>query len=457
MQIRTSLGILAALVLVAYLAILGYNNQPLLDQSFRVTPSLTVPLWIALIGVFLAGVLTFMISFLLRGSADLVERWRLLRGRRAGRVVDEMYNRGMEAVLEGREEKALDHFQSVLEREPEHFNALVKAGAVLRGLKRAAEAVDLHKRAHRLGEKNLEPLYELVKDYESLDQIGKAKVVLNRIIELRPRRAPSAYRKLRRYAMKEGDWARAWQLQQLIEAQMDRTPYKVEAERRYDTGIRYQLACQAAAEDRPREALNALRKITKSSPEFVPAHLMLGEVLKGQDQQEQAVQVWATGYEQTGSPVFLTTVSDHFLEQEDPEGAIHALQETVARSSKDFLPRFFLSRLYLRLEMIDEAQKELKVLKARAESSSTLHAYLGFVAERRGEFREAAAEYRRVVENLECLKLQYRCQVCDHQVPGWVDRCSLCGEWNQIVLDFGEDPSLEELGLSTGPVYSRTA
>ena len=81
MQIRTFLGILAALALVAYLAILGYLNQPLLDQGFRVTPSVTVPLWTVLVGVFVAGVLTVMISFLLRGSADLVERWRLLRGR----------------------------------------------------------------------------------------------------------------------------------------------------------------------------------------------------------------------------------------------------------------------------------------------------------------------------------------------------------------------------------------
>ncbi len=457
MQIRTFLGILASLALVAFLATLGYLNQPLLERSFQVTPTKALPLWTVMLGVYVTGVLTFIVAFLLRGSADLVERWRALQGRRAGRAVDELYNRGMEAVLEGREEKALEHFQSVLSREPENFAALVKAGAVLRSLKRTPEAVDLHKRAHRLRETAMEPLYELVRDYEALDQVGKAKVVLNRIIELRPRRALSAYRKLRRYAMREGDWAGAWDLQGLIERQIEKTPYKLEAEHRYNVGIRYEMACADAREGRGKDALNGLRKITKASPDFVPAHLKLGEILNRQGHEPAAVQVWAAGFELTGAPVFLATIEEHFLAEEDPEGAIRALQRSVSGSRKDFLPRFFLAKLYLRLEMIDEAHREFRTLASRATASPTLHAYMGFVHERRGEYRESAAEYRQVIKDLDYLNLQYRCQICDERYASWVDRCGVCGEWNQIALDFGEDPTLEDLGFSTGPVYSQTA
>ena len=457
MQIRTFLGILVSLALVACLGILVNQNQPLLDQPFRIASDRTVPVWVVLLGAFVSGVLTFLILFLLRGSADLVERWRMLQGRRAGRAVDELYGRGMEAVLEGREEKGLEHFQAILAREPDHFAALLKAGAVMRTLKRLPEAVDLHKRAHRLRDTDMEPLYELVKDYEAMDQVGKAKVVLNRIIQLRPRRALSAYRKLRKYAIREGDWQRAWEQQGLIEDQMEKTPYKLEAERRYNIGIRYEMACAAAADGKEKDALNGLRKITRSDPSFVPAHLKLGAILRGQGQLQQAVQVWAAGFEHTGSPVFLTSVEDHFLSEEDPEGAIEALREAVARTRKDFLPRFFLAKLYLRLEMIDEAHREFRGLAARATASPTLHACLAAVLERREEYREAAAEYRQVIQDLEYLKLQYRCQVCDERYAAWVDRCAVCGEWNQIALDFGEDPTLEELGLSTGPVYSRIA
>lgn len=457
MQIRTFLAILAALAIVAFIAGLGSLNQHLLDQSFQITPDRTIPLWAALVGTFLAGVLIFLVVFMLRGSADIIERWRMLQGRRAGRAVDELYNRGMEAALEGREEKALEHFRAILSREPDHFLALLKSGAVLRSLKRMPEAVETHKRAHRLHDTAMEPLYELVKDYEALDQVAKAKVVLNRIIQLRPRKALAAYRKLRKYAMREGDWSKAWELQGLIEAQMEKTPYKLEAERRYNIGIRYEICCQATREARVKDALNGLRKITRSEPSFVPAHLKMGEILNRQGQEEAAVQVWANGFQQTGSPVFLTTVEEHFLAEEDPEGAIHSLQEAVARSEKDSLSRLFLAKLYLRLEMIDEAYREFKGLAERASSSPTLHAYLAYVHERRGEFRDAALEYRHVIKDLDYLNLQYRCQVCDERYAAWADRCGTCGEWNQIALDFGEDPTLEDLGLSTGPVYSRIA
>ncbi|HET9480240.1 MAG TPA: tetratricopeptide repeat protein, partial [Candidatus Polarisedimenticolia bacterium] len=299
--------------------------------------------------------------------------------------------------------------------------------------------------------------YELVKDYEALDQVAKARVVLNRIVQLRPRRALSAYRKLRKHAMKDGDWAKAWELQGLIEDQMEKTPYKLEAERRYSIGIRYEMACAAARAGKDKEALNGLRKLTRSDPSFIPAHLKLGEILKSQGQEASAVQVWASGFEQTGAPEFLTRLEEHFLLEEDPESAIGALQEAAARARKDFLARFFLAKLYLRLEMIDEAYREFKSLSGRAASSPTLHAYMGFVHERRGEYRDSAAEYRQVIHQLEYMNLQYRCQVCDERYSAWTDRCGVCGEWNQLSLDFGEDPTLEDMGLSSGPVYSRTA
>jgi lipopolysaccharide biosynthesis regulator YciM len=457
MRIRTFLGILIALGAIAFLAQLGGLNTPLLSLKVHVTPAVTLPLWMAFAGAFFSGVLAFALVFLLRGSASLIERWRILQGRRAGHALEELYARGVEAVLEGREEKALEHFQTILSREPEHYAALVRAGAVMRSLKRAPEAVDLHKRAHRLRDTDMEPLYELVKDYEAMDQMAKAKVVLGRIIQLRPRRALSAYRTLRSYAMRENDWSRAWELQGLIEDQVEKSPTKLEAERRHHIGIRYQLALLAAQEGKEKDALNALRKITRSDPSFVPAHVKLGEILRHQGQPEAAVQVWSAGFEQTGSAIFLSILEEHFLSEEDPEGAIQALQEAVARSERSYIPRLFLARLYMRLEMIDEAFREFRSLASSVKVSPSLQAHLAFVLERRGEHREAAAAYRQVIKDLDFLKLRYRCQICDEHTSTWSDRCPVCGEWNQVAPDFGEDPSIEDKGLSQGPIYSRTA
>jgi predicted ATP-dependent serine protease len=36
----------------------------------------------------------------------------------------------------------------------------------------------------------------------------------------------------------------------------------------------------------------------------------------------------------------------------------------------------------------------------------------------------------------------------------WTSRCPSCRTWNQIEVNFMEEISLEELGLSPAPIYS---
>ena len=36
----------------------------------------------------------------------------------------------------------------------------------------------------------------------------------------------------------------------------------------------------------------------------------------------------------------------------------------------------------------------------------------------------------------------------------WKERCDFCQEWNTVEVNFREEISLEELGLSQAPVYT---
>lgn len=453
MKIRTFLILLLILILTAAAAVLAIRNQEVLSARFAVTDSATIPVYAALSIAFLLGVALVITGSVLRDSRDLLRRLEGLRSPRETRRIQDLFRQGMESVLEGQEEKALAHFQSILALDPNDVEALLKAGQVQRSLKRAKEAVEYHRKAHRLRQEDLEPLYELVKDYEALGQIQKCKVVLQRILQLRPRKALSAYRRLRKYAIQEGDWDRAWEFQKLVEEQTEKTPYKTEAERRFHIGIRYQQALAKSGEGKERECANMLRKLVRSDPQFVPAHVRLGEALIAIRQGSAGVEAWARGFEATGSPVFLTFMEEHFLGNSEPEQAIEALRMAVTRSRSDFLPRLFLARLYLRLEMIEEAHEEFRALKDRAASSPTMHAYLAAIHERRGDHRMAAAEYREALRILDLPHLFYKCAVCGARYPDWEDRCGTCLEWNQIVLEFSEDRSLDEMSASTGPIY----
>ena len=68
--------------------------------------------------------------------------------------------------------------------------------------------------------------------------------------------------------------------------------------------------------------------------------------------------------------------------------------------------------------------------------------------------REASVEYRKVIKEMELVQLEYQCRECDASLVDWYDRCPECGDWNTVEVNFREEISLEELGLSSAPVYT---
>jgi lipopolysaccharide biosynthesis regulator YciM len=183
----------------------------------------------------------------------------------------------------------------------------------------------------------------------------------------------------------------------------------------------------------------------------------LGEAFAEQGNEAEATQAWFAGFESTGSPIFLTFLEEFHLKREQPMAAIEALKRCIASARKDTLPRFYLGKLYFRLEMLDDAAVALSSLEGRASYAPTLHYLLGRIHERRGNPRGANAEYRRVIKEMELVQLEYGCRSCGETLMEWSDRCPTCSSWNSIEVNFREEIPLEELGLAPAPIYSSGA
>ena len=204
-----------------------------------------------------------------------------------------------------------------------------------------------------------------------------------------------------------------------------------------------------------REAVAQLRRLVKDQPRFIPAHVKMGEALLQQGQEADAVLAWQTGFEETGAPIFLTVLEEHYLKKERPLAAIEALKHCISLGRKDTLARFYLGKLYFRLEMLEDAMSVLSSLEGRASYAPSLHYLLGRIHERRGNSREATAEYRKVIKETELVQFEYQCGSCSDTVMEWAPRCPACGDWDTIEVNFREEIPLEELGLSPAPIYSR--
>src|SRR5262245_17807826 len=316
--------LLAASGLVFVLSLLYTPNREVLNQKVLLSEHLSMPVWGTFLLVALAAMAVPVLFGLLRDVKQVVDSVTRRRALKIRKEIEVRYVLGIEAILNGREERALDHFNAILQMDPSHFESLIKAGDVHRDLGRTAQALELHRRARQARENDLRPLFALVEDYEAAGDTVLARQRLTQIIERKPKRALSAYRKLRALLVREEAWEEAQEIQRKIEELCGEALGK--EDRRYRLGIPYQVAARHAAEDRPREAMAILRRLLKEHPEFVPAAWKLGKVLIAAGESDGAVENWRRGFEATSSPVFLTALEDHFLQLEEPERAIEVFK-----------------------------------------------------------------------------------------------------------------------------------
>lgn len=456
MRVRTFVGILAALAIVVSVSYLTHHNIELLQQPFRLSAERIVPLYVVLLTVFLIGFLPVVVALVVQTlKRDLSQR-RERRFSREAKSLEGAVRRGVDLQADGQWGRAAGEYEAYLAGHPEHFETLVRYGEALRHLGRGEEALEVHRRASVLYPQSIAVLYELSEDYEVLGESDVAQQLRDRILREFPGMGLRVLRRQRSAALSVQDWKRAMRLQQRIATLLEEHGAEAELEREegMGLGLAYQQGLEHLEADESEEARAVFDRILQRDPFFVPAFIMKGEVALIEGDDESALAEWLEGFRATGSPVFLQRMEDHFIERENPVLAIETLHRLISESRSDLLPRFYLGRLYYRLEMHEEALKVLQGLEERIRRSPTFHYLLARIRERRGEMHKAVDAYRSCLRESGLQTAEYTCKLCRAQFEAWQDRCTACGSWSSVELDFEEDSvSTEELGASKAPMW----
>lgn len=458
MRLRTYLGLLLAIALLAA-ALLLVRRQPHLVSG-------VVPLGGSLaVSPATLAILAALVGFLPPATVLLVHTLRRdLAARRARRTERELAGlaaasrRAHDLRADGQLGKAAAELEVLLAGRSEDFDGLLRLGEVLRQLGRGDEAIAAHRRAAALHPASVAALYELAADHESAGEAAVAREIESRIMREFPGYGLAVHRHRRAEALAAGafDEARVHQARvvELLGEGADRAT--VGRERAIGDGLEYQRGVAALEREETAAAAEIFDALLAREPRFVPALIMRGEAEQLAGRPESALAVWRRGYETTGSPVFLQRIEDHCIEVERPELAIETLRGLSAGGSGggDILPRFFLGRLYYRLELRDEAMKVLAPLGERLAGSPTYHFLLARLHERRGEAEAALAAYRACLRLLDLSTAEFLCAVCGTRTPDWHDRCGRCGAWNSVELDIaGERLAPADVGLRERPVW----
>jgi lipopolysaccharide biosynthesis regulator YciM len=454
MRFRTFAGVLLALVAIVFVSYLVHLNFDLMQGEFALSSTITVPVYGALLAAFLLGFLP-TVGVLLTQTLrrDLADR-RARRVSRQEKSLEGGFRRAIDFWTDGQWDRALDELDTVLAERPQDFSTLLLHGEVLRRRGDAEEALEVHRRASVLYPRSVAVLIGLADDYEALGELEIADQVRDRVLRDFPGLGLRILRSRRDKVLETGEWREAERLQERIST-IQPEDADSDGDRAVRLGLIYQRAVADLEGDRFAESTKNIEAVLESESRFVPALILRGEVEALQGRPELAVERWSGGFKDTGSPVFLQRIEDHFIERGMPIEAIDTLHQIINSSESTLLPRFFLGRLFYRLEMHDEALRTLRDLADEISLSPTYHLLLARIHHRKGDLAAAVESYLKCVQEAGLVGGGFICRACTRQYADWRDRCGDCGSWNSVELNFElEKFSPEDLGVRQAPVWA---
>jgi lipopolysaccharide biosynthesis regulator YciM len=239
-----------------------------------------------------------------------------------------------------------------------------------------------------------------------------------------------ALRGLRELAVQAGAWSQALEFQErlvTVVASAERP-----AELSTLAALHYERGRAEAAAGRAAGAVAHFRDALKADPAFVPAAVALGDAQEAAGERREAVRTWERAAEHQPALPLLVRLERVHREDGRPSRMIALYRAAAERAPDDLAIAVALGRVYFELEMLDEAADQFEKVEVRAPDLPVVHAYLGAVFERRGEAREAFAEYRRALRLAGAFEWPHRCAACGAPAPAWQDRCPACGRWNTV-------------------------
>jgi tetratricopeptide (TPR) repeat protein len=226
-------------------------------------------------------------------------------------------------------------------------------------------------------------------------------------------------------------WAEALEVQTrlLQEAPRERRP----AEETVLAGLHYEVARDRLERSDRAAAMSHLKEALRLQPGFVPAALLLGDTHLKAAEPREALRVWERAAEASHAALPLLGRLEQLHRTEGrPTRMISLYQDAFARHPDNQPLAFGLGRVYFELAMLDEAAEQFQKMEVRAPDLPQIHAYLGAILERRGQFRDAMEEYRRALRLSDSVEWPHRCAECGAVHSRWIDRCPTCRRWNSF-------------------------
>ncbi|HAM52927.1 MAG TPA: hypothetical protein DCP92_20350 [Nitrospiraceae bacterium] len=425
------MGKFALLVFVLFLLTLGYvavlNKEPI---TFTITPKMVYEMpKIALILLSSAiGAAIMLLYFFARDTKRFILSRQYQRQQKKDLKVQELYYKALNAILADNEEEARSALEGILREEPGHLDAMLRLGDISAGAKDFAKALSYYKRAKEIQPQNLELLFSLVRVMEKTNRAADALLYLDEILGRDPYNLTALITK-RSLLEKNDEWDEVISLQRTI-IKSEHNEKDRQREQRNLLGYKYEQGRYSLENGQNEKAKKAFRTILRLEKNFIPAYLGLAEVMLREGETEDAIGFLEKGFEQTLSIIILARIEDLLINLGEPARLIRLYKNALSKSPQSQSLKFFLGKLYYRLEMLDDAFDILLTVDSSGAPYPELHQLLGNIYLRHQQWNKAVEEFKKVIDIKKPFSLLYCCDACGYSSQEWAGRCSNCKLWN---------------------------
>ncbi len=415
MKLRHILLALAVILAFLFIGTAFYLNEELLATSFKLPFGLSVLMDDVLIFVFLAGIL---ITFLMYRSIRLGENLTWSSNRNFIKALNHLYA--------DRYDEALSEIQRAYRKSGTNYDILMTMGVIFKRLSQGEPAMDCFRRAFQK-KPTIQAFLKILETLGPENETDLTSETLTKLVQKLPRESrPAAYRALLDYLKRIGEWEVAFRTYRKGRKEDNtRFPSSEGAELRYELG-------------RKNASLRMMKELIADFPGFAPAYVRCAELLQAEGREEEMLDLLKRGFSNTRIVIFLQMIEDHLLTVGTPERAVEELGQIMLNENHHLLARFYLGKLYYRLEMLEKAREIFENLEGEVEYIPALPHYLARIYFRKGDMRTAFQYMEELVERSNVLSFRFSCDNCHELMDEWSERCPMCRTINSVRMIYEE-------------------
>jgi lipopolysaccharide biosynthesis regulator YciM len=404
--------VLIFLIVIGVLALLAMSNTGMttINVPWPIEKEYSLSVISLIIISSASGALVMLLIMVIRDTKRMVATYQFQKKQKREEKIRSLYTKAMNAILADDLPDAKKILDEILKEEPSHSEALMRLGDLTSKEGHHDEAIRHYKKALSVSPGNLAAMFSLAALSEKLEKWTDALEYIEEI-------------------ERTGRWGELIDVQKGIVKAEQKAGRDARKEESVLTGYRYEEARDSLDKGQLEKAGKAFKNIIRNNESFVPAYLGAAEVVLKEGDSEGAVNFLEKSFSATSSPLILTKMEDILINMGEPSRLIRLYRNAMAADPQNSMLRFFLGKLYYRLEMVDDALETLGSGDV-PERFPQWNQLLGELHIRRNQCELAVEEFKKTIDFKRTLRIPYCCSKCGHPDEEWSGRCPSCGKWN---------------------------